>query len=182
MSTSMAARYRRAIRLAPSPSTATQHGSRLGIPCRTQWRPQRPHSGLGSANILSSTFSIGRHRYDICACVAGQTYTILTTVGGLGNVTERGDCRLPVLNFVLSNDGFNAYLTTSRGAGPSPNWRRRATRGGGRTLDTAGVGSPLWQQVVGASEAQARVHQPRQCFHPCLPACCRRNRSICATR
>ena len=89
----------------------------------------------------------------------GKTYTILTTGGGLtGTSPSVGIADFPFLNFALSNDGFNGYLTTSRGAGASPNWRRRPTR---RRWPTRWIrrrpANPLWQQVVGASEAQARA-------------------------
>ena len=114
----------------------------------------------GSANILSSTFSIGHDTDTTSAPVLpGKTYTILTTGGGLtGTSPSVGIADFPFLNFVLSNDGFNAYLTTSRGAGAFAELATtRNEKAVANALDTAGPGSPLWQQVVGASEAQARA-------------------------
>lgn len=114
----------------------------------------------GSANILSSTFSIGHDTDTTSAPVLpGKTYTILTTGGGLtGTSPSVGIADFPFLNFALSNDGFNAYLTTSRGAGAFAELATtRNETAVANALDTAGPGSPLWQQVVGASEAQARA-------------------------
>lgn len=114
----------------------------------------------GTANILSSTFRIGHDTDTTSAPVLpGKTYTILTTGGGLtGSTPSVGIADFPFLNFALSNDGFNAHLTTSRGAGA---FAELATTRNEKTvanvLDTAGAANPLWQQVVGASEAQARA-------------------------
>ena len=114
----------------------------------------------GSANILSSTFRIGHDTDTTSAPVLpGKTYTILTTGGGLtGSTPSVVIADFPFLNFALSNDGFNAHLTTSRGAG---SFAELATTRNEKTvanvLDTAGAANPLWQQVVGASEAQARA-------------------------
>jgi outer membrane autotransporter protein len=114
----------------------------------------------GTAHILSSTFRIGHDTDRTSAPVLpGKTYTILTTGGGLtGSTPSVGIADFPFLNFALRNDGFNAYLTTSRGSGAfaelatTPNQKAVAN-----ALDAAGAASPLWQQVVGASEAQARA-------------------------
>lgn len=114
----------------------------------------------GSANILSSTFSIDHDTDTTSAPVLpGKTYTILTTGAGLtGSTPAVAVADFPFLNFLLSNDGFNAYLTTSRGAGAFAELATtRNEKAVANALDTAGPGSPLWQQVVGASEAQARA-------------------------
>ena len=63
----------------------------------------------------------------------------------------------PFLTFNLSSDGYNAYLTTARGPGAfaelasTPNQAAVAN-----ALDSA-TSSLAWQQVVGATEAQARA-------------------------
>jgi outer membrane autotransporter protein len=114
----------------------------------------------GSANILSSTFSIGHDTNTTSTPVLpGKTYTILTTGGGLtGSSPAVAIADFPFLNFLLSNDGFNAYLTTSRGTGAFAELATtRNEKAVANALDTAGPDSPLWQQVVGASEAQARA-------------------------
>jgi outer membrane autotransporter protein len=114
----------------------------------------------GSANILSSTFSIGHDTDPTSAPVLpGKTYTILTTGGGLtGTSPTLGLADFPFLNFALGSDGFNAYLTTSRGSGAFAELATtRNEKAVANVLDSAGAGSPLWQQVVGASEAQARA-------------------------
>ena len=74
----------------------------------------------------------------------------------------------PFINFALSEDGFNGYLTTSRSAerfaelASTPNEAAVAN-----ALDTA-TSSLAWQQVVGAStaEAQRRLLEPQQRFDP----------------
>ncbi len=114
----------------------------------------------GTANILSSTFSIGHDTDTTSAPVLpGKTYTILTTGGGLtGSTPAVAVADFPFLNFLLGSDGFNAYLTTSRGAGAFAELATtRNEKAVANALDSAGPGSPLWQQVVGASEAQARA-------------------------
>lgn len=114
----------------------------------------------GSANILSSTFRIGHDTDQTSAPVLpGKTYTILTTGGGLANTSPTiGIADFPFLNFALHGDGFNATLTTSRGAGAfaelASTANEKAVAG---ALDAAGLASPLWQQVVGSTEAQARA-------------------------
>lgn len=114
----------------------------------------------GSANIQSSVFEIAHDSNTAAAPVLpGKTYTILTTGGGLANTTPAvGIADFPFLNFKLNGDGFNAYLTTSRGAGAfaelatTPNQKAVAD-----ALDTMAASNPLWQQVVGATEAGARA-------------------------
>ena len=142
----------------------------------------------GSANIQSSVFSIAHDTNNASAPVLpGKTYTILTTGGGLtGTSPTVAIADFPFLNFALSNDGFNAYLTTSRGAGAFAELATtRNEKAVANALDTAGPGNPLWQQVVGATEAQARAaftSLGTLRSMPTPPACCRRNRTICATR
>jgi outer membrane autotransporter protein len=90
--------------------------------------------------------------------VPGKTYTILTTSGGL-TVEEPtlAIADFPFINFTLSEDALNGYLTTSRSAerfaelASTPNEAAVAN-----ALDSA-TSSPAWQQVVGASTADARA-------------------------
>ena len=88
----------------------------------------------------------------------GKTYTILETGGGLADTSpDVAIADFPFLTFNLSSDGFNAYLTTARGPGAfaelasTPNQAAVAN-----ALDSA-TSSLAWQQVVGATEAQARA-------------------------
>jgi outer membrane autotransporter protein len=115
----------------------------------------------GTASIQSSTMTI-THDTDPSAApvLPGKTYTILTTGGGLtgsGNPIE-GIGDFPFMNFALTSDNFNAYLTTSRAdtafadLAATPNEKAAA-----RALDAMGAGNALWQQVVGATEAVARA-------------------------
>jgi autotransporter-associated beta strand protein len=114
----------------------------------------------GTANIQSSVFEI-EHDTDrtTAPVVPGKTYTILTTGGGLtvaAPTVAKAD--FPFISFALSADAFNGYLTTSRSAerfadfAATPNQRAVAN-----ALDATPSGSPIWQQVVGATEAQARA-------------------------
>ncbi|MBB3773774.1 outer membrane autotransporter protein [Angulomicrobium tetraedrale] len=114
----------------------------------------------GTANIQSSDFRI-EHDTDRNAppVLPGKTYTILTTGGGLTVTSpEVGIADFPFLNFTLSADALNGYLTTSRSAeafadlATTPN--QKAVAG---ALDLASAGNPVWQQVVGATEAQAQA-------------------------
>ncbi|MDI1267109.1 MAG: autotransporter domain-containing protein [bacterium] len=114
----------------------------------------------GSANIQSSVFEIAHDTNKASAPVLpGKTYTILTTGGGLANTSPAvGIADFPFLNFALHGDGFNAYLTTSRGAGAFAELATtRNETAVANALDAAASTNPLWQQVVGASEAQARA-------------------------
>lgn len=114
----------------------------------------------GTANIQSSIFEIAHDTDTTSAPVLpGTTYTIITTKGGLTTTAPTvAVADFPFLAFTLSNDGFNGYLTTSRSAdafatlASTPNEKAVAN-----ALDAAGSASPLWQQVVGATEAQART-------------------------
>lgn len=114
----------------------------------------------GAANIQSSIFEIAHDTNTASApVVPGKTYTILTTQGGL-TVTSPAvaTADFPFIAFALSTDAFNGYLTTSRSAvgfadlASTPN--EKAVAG---ALDSAAASNPLWQQVVGASDAQARA-------------------------
>ena len=114
----------------------------------------------GTANIQSSIFKIDHDTNTSSAPVLpGKTYTIITTGGGLAmTAPDVGIADFPFLYFNLSTDGFNGYLTTSR----SPNaFAELATtpnqKAVANALDTASATNPVWQQVVGASEAQARA-------------------------
>ncbi len=110
------------------------------------------------ATIESSTFEVERYNTASSPVVPGKTYTILTTGGGL-TVEEPtlAIADFPFLNFTLSEDGFNGYLTTSRSAerfaelASTPNEAAVAN-----ALDTA-MSSLAWAQVVGASTAEARA-------------------------
>jgi outer membrane autotransporter protein len=111
-----------------------------------------------TATIESSTFEIERYNTASSPVVPGKTYTILTTNGGL-TVEEPtlAIADFPFINFTLSEDGFNGYLTTSRSAerfaelASTPNEAAVAN-----ALDSA-TSSLAWQQVVGASTAEARA-------------------------
>jgi outer membrane autotransporter protein len=78
-------------------------------------------------------------------------------VAGLRSKTQVGIADFPFINFTLSEDGFNGYLTTSRSGerfaelASTPNEAAVAN-----ALDTA-TSSLAWQQVVGASTADARA-------------------------
>lgn len=111
----------------------------------------------GSATILSSSFEIQHDDTAPSPVLPGLTYTILTTQGGLtvqSPTVAMAD--FPFLNFTLSEDGLNGYLTTSRSSerfaelAATPNEAAVAN-----VLDGIGSGA-AWEQVVGASEAQAR--------------------------
>ncbi len=113
----------------------------------------------GTANIQSSIFEIAHDTNTASApVVPGKTYTILTSQGGL-TVTSPAvaTADFPFISFALSADAFNGYLTTSRSAASfadfasTPNEKAVAS-----ALDSMAASNPLWQQVVGASEAQAR--------------------------
>jgi outer membrane autotransporter protein len=112
----------------------------------------------GSATILSSTFEIQRYDTALSPVLPGTTYTILTTAGGLTVQSPTvAVADFPFLNFTLSEDGFNGYLTTSRSSerfaelASTPNEIAVAN-----VLDGLGSGT-AWEQVVGASDAQARA-------------------------
>lgn len=114
----------------------------------------------GSANIQSSVFEIAHDTNTASAPVLpGKTYTILTTGGGLANTSPAvGIADFPFLNFALHGDGFNAYLTTSRGPGAFAELATtRNEKAVANVLDAMAASNPLWQQVVGATEAQARA-------------------------
>ncbi|MDF2809701.1 MAG: outer rane autotransporter barrel domain protein [Microvirga sp.] len=111
----------------------------------------------GNATILSSTFEIQRYNAALSPVLPGITYTILTTTGGLTVQSPTvAIADFPFLNFTLSEDGFNGYLTTSRSSerfaelASTPNEIAVAN-----ALDGIGSGA-AWEQVVGASEARAR--------------------------
>ena len=113
----------------------------------------------GTANVQSSIFEVAHDTNTAASPVLpGKTYTILTTQGGLTVTAPTvAIADFPFLSFALTADAFNGYLTTSRSAerfadlASTPNQKAVAN-----ALDTAPAGSPLWQQVVGATEAQAR--------------------------
>ena len=100
----------------------------------------------------------------------GKTYTILTTGGGLtGSSPSVGIADFPFLNFALSNDGFNAYLTTSRGTGAFAELATTRQREGGGQRAGWGGGS---ESAVAAdrrrqrSAGARRVQQSRLCVVP----------------
>ncbi len=111
-----------------------------------------------TAKIESSTFEIERYNTASSPVVPGKTYTILTTGGGLAvEEPTLAIADFPFINFTLSEDGFNGYLTTSRSAerfaelASTPNEAAVAN-----ALDSA-TSSLAWQQVVGASTADAQA-------------------------
>lgn len=114
----------------------------------------------GTANIQSSVFEIAHDSNTASApVVPGKTYTLLTTGGGLTVTSPTvAIADFPFIAFTLSTDAFNGYLTTSRSSvsfadlASTPN--QKAVAG---ALETTAATNPLWQQVVGASEAQARA-------------------------
>jgi outer membrane autotransporter protein len=110
------------------------------------------------ATIESSTFEIERYNTASSPVVPGKTYTILTTNGGLTvQAPTLAIADFPFINFTLSEDGYNGYLTTSRSAerfaklASTPNEAAVAN-----ALDSA-TSSLAWQQVVGASTPEARA-------------------------
>jgi outer membrane autotransporter protein len=114
----------------------------------------------GTANIQSSIFEIA-HDTDTSSApvLPGKTYTLLTTGRGLTVTTpDVAIADFPFVAFTLSTDAFNGYLTTSRSSerfadlASTPNQKAVAN-----ALDAATASNPVWQQVVGASEAQARA-------------------------
>lgn len=114
----------------------------------------------GAANIKSSIFEIA-HDTDTTSApvVPGKTYTILTTQGGLTVSSPTvAIADFPFIAFTLSADAFNGYLTTARSAihfaDLASTANEKAVAG---ALDTATASNPVWQQVVGASAAQARA-------------------------
>lgn len=114
----------------------------------------------GRANIQSSVFEIARDTNRASAPVLpGKTYTLITTAGGVtGSAPAVAIADFPFVFFHAWDDGFNGYLTTARSttafADLATTRNEKAVAGG---LDTAAAGNPLWQQAVGASEAQARA-------------------------
>lgn len=114
----------------------------------------------GTANISSSVFEVAHDSNTSSPPVLpGKTYTLITTTGGL-TVTSPSVAiaDFPFLAFTLSTDAFNGYLTTSRSSArfadlaSTPNAKAVAD-----ALDMAAATNPMWQQVVGAGEAQARA-------------------------
>ena len=111
-----------------------------------------------TAAIESSSFEIERFNAASSPVVPGKTYTIVTTGDGL-TVEEPtlAIADFPFINFTLSEDAFNGYLTTSRSAerfaelASTPNEAAVAN-----ALDSA-TSTLAWQQVVGASTADARA-------------------------
>jgi outer membrane autotransporter protein len=114
----------------------------------------------GNANIQSSIFEIAHDTNTSSAPVLpGKTYTLITTGGGLTVTSpDVAIADFPFVAFTLSTDAFNGYLTTSRSSerfadlASTPNQKAVAN-----ALDAAAATNPVWQQVVGASEAQARA-------------------------
>jgi outer membrane autotransporter protein len=115
----------------------------------------------GTAAIQSTTFEIERYNTASSPVLPGKTYTILMTTDGLSVVSPTvAIADFPFISFALSEDGFNGYLTTSRSAerfaelASTPNEAAVAN-----ALDSA-TSSLAWQQVVGASTADARTAFP----------------------
>ncbi|MES2784831.1 MAG: autotransporter domain-containing protein [Pseudomonadota bacterium] len=113
----------------------------------------------GTADIQSSVFEIARDTNTASAPVLpGKTYTLMTTGGGLtGTSPDVAIADFPFLTFNLFSDGFNGYLTTARDAGAFAELATtRNEKAVANALDSAPATNPLWQQMVGASEAHAR--------------------------
>jgi len=110
----------------------------------------------GKATILSSRFEIERYDTDSSPVVPGTTYTILTTGGGLTvQAPTIAVADFPFLNFTLSEDGYNGYLTTSRSAERFAELASTANEiAVANALDSATL-TPEWAQVVGAGAADA---------------------------
>ncbi len=114
----------------------------------------------GTANISSSVFEIGHDTNTASPPVLpGTTYTLITTGGGLTvTAPQVAIADFPFLAFTLSADAYNGYLTTSRSSERFASLASTSNeRAVANALDTASAASPLWQQIVGASEAQARA-------------------------
>ena len=114
----------------------------------------------GTANIQSAIFEIA-HDSDrrSSPVLPGKTYTLITTNGGLTvTAPQVAIADFPFLSFSLSTDAFNGYLTTSRSSERFADLATTANeKAVANALDNAPLANPLWQQVVGASEAQARA-------------------------
>lgn len=113
----------------------------------------------GTANILSRTIEIVRDKDSTSPILPGTRYTLITAAGGLtGGTPKHAIADFPFLNLTLSSDANNAYLTLSRNSGAFAELAStRNEKALANALDAAGAASPLWQQVVGAGEAQARA-------------------------
>ncbi len=114
----------------------------------------------GNATILSSTFEIQRYNTALSPVLPGITYTIVTTTGGLTVQSPTvAIADFPFLNFTLSEDGFNGYLTTSRSSmNASRSWPPRRTRSRLRTRWMASVRVPRGSR----SSARARPRPARR--------------------
>ncbi|MDI6024650.1 autotransporter domain-containing protein [Corticibacterium sp. UT-5YL-CI-8] len=129
----------------------------------------------GQANIQSETIEIVRDTASTSPLLPGKRYTLITAAGGLTVGTpQRAVADFPFLSLTLSNDANNGYLTLSRSAeafttlAHTPNEVAVAA-----VIDAAGTSNPLWQQVVGAGEAQATAafgSLAGASFHASVPA------------
>jgi uncharacterized protein with beta-barrel porin domain len=63
----------------------------------------------------------------------------------------------PFLTFNLSSDGYNAYLTTARGPGAFAELASTPNQAAVANAPDSATSSLAWQQVVGATEADARA-------------------------
>lgn len=113
----------------------------------------------GTASIHSETIEIVRDKDSASPLLPGARYTLITAAGGLtvGN-PQRVIADFPFLSLTLSNDANNGYLTLSRSAEAFASVAGSANeKAVANVLDAAGTSNPLWQQLVGAGEAQARA-------------------------
>ena len=110
------------------------------------------------ATIESSTFEVERYNTASSPVVPGKTYTILTTNGGL-TVEEPtvAIADFPFINFTLSEDAFNGYLTTSRSAERFAELASTPNEAAVANASDLATSSPAWGQVVGVSTAEARA-------------------------
>jgi outer membrane autotransporter protein len=114
----------------------------------------------GTANVQSSIFEIA-HDTDTSSApvLPGKTYTVITTKRGLTVTAPTVTIAdFPFLAFTLSEDAFNGYLTTSRSAERFADLASTLNQKAvANALDTAGAANPVWQQVIGSTDVQARA-------------------------
>ena len=112
----------------------------------------------GTASILSEAIEVIRDKASATPILPGKRYTLISAAGGLTvGAPQQVIADFPFLNVTLSNDASNGYLTLSRNAATFAGLASTANEiVVANVLDAAGAANPLWQQLVGADEAQAR--------------------------
>lgn len=114
----------------------------------------------GTANIQSSTIQIAHDSNSAAApVVPGKTYTMLTTGNGLTTTPFLlGVADFPFISFQAIAGDYNGYLTTTRGPDPFSSLASTANeKAVANALDSLPATNLLWQQVVGATTAQAQA-------------------------